>query len=96
MRVASDTDWEYLSEWRKIDLEKDTLYFDTFGEWRDSAKAVIKYLSWNKIEMRTRNQTLLLKPIPEEINLKDTTDFWLGFESRQNFSNCEKDKKKGG
>ena len=32
MRFASDNEWVKLSDWRKIRVENDTLYFETFGE----------------------------------------------------------------
>ena len=39
MRVTADDEWIKLSEWQKIEIKKDTLYFEMFGEWRYPTKA---------------------------------------------------------
>ena len=51
MRVASENVWVELSEWRKIEIKNDTLYFETFGEWRDKSRAKIKYVEMNNAEL---------------------------------------------
>ncbi len=91
MRVASESEWVKLSEWRKIEIVKDTLYFETFGEWRDNSKAEIKYVGLNKIELRIleTDNKLELKPISENLNFDKSNEFWDGFKSRMNNKKCK-------
>jgi len=90
IRFASDDEWIKLSDWRKNEIKKDTLHFETFGEWRDSLKAVIKFVGVNGIKMRnlTSGENLYLEPIDENINFENPKEFWEGFYNRQNSGNC--------
>tara|TARA_R110000850_G_C9994021_1_gene467330 strand:- start:9502 stop:9918 length:417 start_codon:yes stop_codon:yes gene_type:complete len=91
MRAASGTHTHYLSEWRKIKRVKDTLYFQTFGEWRDSVKAIVTNVGANKINLRMLNNDdyLHLEPIDEDIYLEDFKVFWDGFYERKRLSKCK-------
>jgi hypothetical protein len=91
MRIASDNDWIKLSEWRKIEIKSDTLYFETFGEWKDSLKAEIKYVGVNRTELHILASDIILdlEPIDENLNLDKPKDFWNGFNNRQNSKNCD-------
>jgi hypothetical protein len=91
MRVAKNDDWIKLSKWRKIEIKKDTLYFETFGEWRDSTKAKILYLENNKIELQflKSNKNLVLKPITEKIKIEKTKGFWDEFQKRSDSKKCK-------
>jgi len=92
MRMASESEWVSLSEWRKIEVKNDTLYFETFGEWRDSATAEIKYIGLNKIELKLleANRSINLEPINKSLNFEKPKELWNGFIKRLNSSNCEK------
>ncbi len=85
MRIASDNDWIKLSEWRKIDVKYDSLFFTTFGEWKNFSKAKIKYLEGNKIQLWIfeTGENIYLKPINEKLNFKIKKDFWYGFHDRK-------------
>jgi len=97
MRAASNTNGNYLSEWRKFNLENDTLYFETFGEWRDSTKVTIKYIGKNTIEMHYHKNindddfkgSQRLELIKEDLNFNSITEFWLNYEKRQERANCK-------
>ncbi|WP_106793863.1 hypothetical protein [Aquimarina sp. Aq78] len=91
MRIAADNDWVKLSKWRKIEIKNDTLYFETFGEWRDSLKAEIKYAGMNTIELRIlkSGENLNLIHIDENINFEKPKEFWSGFHNRQHLKNCK-------
>ncbi|MDG5493270.1 hypothetical protein [Psychroserpens sp. SPM9] len=91
MRVASKSEWVKLTEWRKIDIKNDTLYFESFGEWRDKWKAEISYVGMNKIEMYVieNKDTVILYPLSEDPNFENLDEFWNGFNNRQNSNNCE-------
>lgn len=85
MRMAYDNHWVGQSEWRKIAIKKDTLYFKTFGEWSHSTKAVIEQKENNSIELHflDSSRKLKLEPINEEINFENEKDFWNGFYNRK-------------
>ena len=90
MRVAADDYWVNLSEWRKVDIKNDTLYFETFGEWRYNAKAEIIYGRGNKIKLNVFEDeiTLDLEPIKEKLNLSNDDIFWDEFRKRKKSSIC--------
>lgn len=75
----------------KIEIKNDTLYFKTFGEFKDNATAEIKYAGMNKIELRIleTDDRLDLEPINENLNFENPKEFWNGFNNRQNSMNCE-------
>lgn len=83
--MAYDNHWVGQSEWRKIAIKKDTLYFKTFGEWSHSTKALIKQKENNSIELHflDSSRNLKLQPINEEINFENEKDFWNGFYNRK-------------
>lgn len=91
MRVASDDFWIKLSNWRKIKFQDDTLHFETFGEWRDSSKAVLKYYDFNKVKFKTlkSKDKLYLKPFDEHPNFENEQEFWKGFYNRKKSNNCD-------
>ena len=92
MRVASESKWVKLSKWKKVEFKNDTLYFESFGEWRDDWKAEIKYVGKNKTEFHNliTDVKLDLERINEKLNFQNPKDFWNGFYKRQNLSNCKK------
>ena len=96
MRMASENDWVGLSEWRKIEILNDTLYFETFGEWRDSTKARIKHLGRNKIALQFPNEILdkksftiyTMERIKSDFEIEDSEVFWTQFKNRKNAMEC--------
>ena len=92
MRVASDFNSDYLSEWRKFEAKDDTLQFETFGEWRQTTKAEIKYIGVNKIKLKflKDNENTYLKKFDENLNFKNINEFWSKYNNRKNSSNCKK------
>ena len=91
MRVASENEWVKLSEWRKVEIKNDTLYFQSFGEWRDDWKAEIKYIEKNKTELHNliTDVKLDLERINGTLNFEQTNEFWKGFKNRQEIRNCK-------
>lgn len=91
MRVASKNEWVKLSEWRKVEIKNDTLYLQSFGEWKEEWKAEIKYIGNNKIELHNLipNTKFNLVRINENPNFENPTEFWNEFSSRQKIRNCE-------
>ncbi|MBU2997101.1 hypothetical protein KO500_11690 [Cellulophaga baltica] len=91
MSMAADNEWISLTEWRKIELKNDTLYFDTFGEWRESSRAQIKYVGKDKIQLRIleTNKTIELEPIYENLNFEKPKKLWDSFIRRLNSHKCE-------
>ncbi len=92
MRVAADNEWVKLSEWRKIEIKEDTLYFTSFGELSDNYRVTIEYIGNNKIEFCNidTDYRSILEPIKENINFENEKKFWKGFYKRQNSKTCEK------
>jgi hypothetical protein len=91
MRVASENEWVKLSEWRKVEIKNDTLYFESFGEWREDWKTQIKYIGNNKTELYnlTTNIKFNLERINENLNFQNPKEFWNEFSNRRNSKNCE-------
>ena len=91
MRVASNNERVKLSKWRKIEIINDTLYFETFGEWREKMKAKINYTGFNNIEMRflETDERRNLEPINRNLNFGNEKEFWNGFNKRLNSKNCK-------
>ena len=90
MRIASENEWVNLTEWKKIEINNDTLLFETFGEWRNVSKAKIKHIGMNKTELRILESdvTLNLEQMNEKLNFKDSIEFWNGFKIRRNYKKC--------
>lgn len=91
MRIASNNKWIRLSKWRKIDIKNDTLYFDTFGEWRIPSIAKIKFIEMNKIQLKFSNKdkTIVLTPINQNLKFRSSEEFWNGFYDRKKSKNCK-------
>lgn len=92
MRIAADNSWVRLSEWRKIKIQNDTLHFETFGEWRDSSKALMISNKIDKIQFyyfESSKDTVNLFPILENLNFENSEEFWEGFRKRQESSKCK-------
>ncbi|WP_179338355.1 hypothetical protein [Winogradskyella ludwigii] len=91
MRVASENVWVELSKWRKIEIKNDTLYFETFGEWRDKTKAIIKYVGTNNTELNflETDAILNLERMNIELTFKDSLKFWNEFNKRLISKNCK-------
>ncbi|WP_165453888.1 hypothetical protein [Hyunsoonleella flava] len=91
MRVASESEWVKLSEWKQVKINNDTLYFESFGEWRDNWKAEIKYIGKNKIELYNlaTDISVSLEPINVDLNFENSKEFWKGFKTRKNLKGCK-------
>ena len=100
MRMASENEWVRLSEWRKIEILNDTLYFETFGEWRDNARAKIKYIGWNRIELKFPENikdkqfgiTQRLERIKSDFDVNESEEFWTEFKTRKTSMKCNSEK----
>ncbi|WP_375238094.1 hypothetical protein [Aurantibacter sp.] len=91
MRVASENELRTLSEWEKIEIKKDTLYFKSFDEWKHKWKAKIYYLRDNDIELHNLNTDMKfsLEQIHESLDFENLKEFWNGFSNRQKIRNCK-------
>lgn len=91
MRVASKNEWVKLSEWRKVEIKNDTLYFQSFGEWKDDWKAKIIYKGNNKAELHNLITGIKfnLERVNENLNFENPEEFWNEFINRQKSKGCE-------
>jgi len=97
MRVASENDRIKLSEWRKINIKNDTLFFEMFGEWKIPSKAKIKYIGREKIELifltNTQNSDLkrvqIFERIDDNFEFNPSKEFWTKFKKRKNSADCK-------
>ncbi len=102
MRVASENDWVKLSEWRKVNIINDTLFFETFGEWKNPEKAKIKYIGWSKVELRFQKDIddtefkmiQELEQIEDDFDILDSEEFWTKFKKRKNSADCKTEAEK--
>ncbi|MEL7122584.1 MAG: hypothetical protein AAFO07_24270 [Bacteroidota bacterium] len=100
MRMASESEWVRLSKWRKIEILNDTLFFETFGEWRDNAKAKIKYNGLNNIELKFPKDiedkkfgmTQSLERIKGDFDIEESEEFWTAFKTRKSLTECKSEK----
>jgi hypothetical protein len=100
MRMASNNEWVRLSEWRKIEILNDTLYFETFGEWRDNAKAKIEYNGRNEIKLKFPKDmedkqfgiTQGLERIKSDFDIEESEEFWTEFNIRKSLTECNSEK----
>ena len=90
MRVASDSKWVKLTKWRKFEINNDTLYFTSFGEFKENWKAKINYVGFNKIELHNllTDKKFELEPINRNLNFENLNRFWTGFNKRQKSNHC--------
>lgn len=90
IRAASENEWAKLSDWKKITISKDTIFFETFGEWRDSIKARVKYVGKSKIQMQNLNngETLTMRRIENGVTFENVNEFWKGFINRRHSEKC--------
>lgn len=90
IRAASENEWVKLSDWKKITISKDTIFFETFGEWRDSIKARLKYVGKSKIQMQNLNngETLTMRRIENGVTFENVNEFWKGFINRRHSEKC--------
>ena len=88
MKMA--TSLNYISDWRKFKFKNDTLYHLTFGEWKDSTKAVYKRL--NKYEFSLyypkENITHIFYELEQEVDLNNETKLMEDLQHRYNLSTC--------
>ena len=95
--VASDTDGDVLTEWQKMKIENDTLYFMQFGHLIDSIKGKMEYIGNDRIEFHyiigsgkySLEGVNTLNRIDDKINFKSTKEFWMEFKKRQNLVDCK-------
>lgn len=90
MRVASDNEKKQLSEWKKIKIKNDTLYFKSFDEWEHDWKVKITYKVDGKTEFHNLNTDMkfYLEPINKKLVLKNEKEFWTEFHNREKVRNC--------
>ena len=84
MKSATSMNW--ISNWRKIKIKKDTLYHLYFGEWADSTKAKINYIRNDGFELYYPKDdiTYTFTKINIEIDENSTVEeFWNGFYKRR-------------
>lgn len=86
LRIATENNWVNLSDWKKIELKDDTLYFETFGEWREQMKAEVNRISNNKVRiiLLKSNDTIYLQKLYQNIDFENIDEFWKEFEKRKN------------
>jgi hypothetical protein len=91
MRVASENESRVLSEWKKIKIKEDTLYFESFDEWKHKWKAKIIYNGKGKTELHNLNTDMKfnLELINGNLNFKNPKEFWNEFINRQKIRNCQ-------
>jgi hypothetical protein len=102
VRAAWDTNGNDLSEWQKMKIRNDTLYFEQFGHLRDSIKGTIKYLEKDKSEFHyfigsgkySFEEKGILNRINGNLNFESEEEFWLEFKKRQSSADCESRTKK--
>lgn len=87
MRIASDNNWVSLSKWRKIEFKNDTLYFETFGEWRDSSKVKVNFLGRKGVQFIYDYSKVLdtqnFSRIKSNIKFNDPILFWNRFKKQK-------------
>lgn len=90
IRVASENEWAKLSDWKKIMISRDTIFFQTFGEWRDSIMAKLKYVDKNKIQMQnlSNGEILTMQRIEDRVTFENINEFWKGFINRRHSETC--------
>ncbi len=93
MRVASENEMVGLSEWRKIEIIDDTLYFESFGEWKEDLKARVDHISKNNLGLRileNENEfTINLMRVTEKIDFENQKEFWKEFKNRRTKRGCK-------
>ena len=102
IRAASDTNGDDLTEWQKMDIENDTLYFIQFGQLIDSVKGKMKYVGNDKMKFNyiigsgkySFVGVSTLNRIDDKLNFKSIKEFWVEFKKRQNLADCESKPKK--
>ena len=90
-RIASEDEWTGLSNWKKMTVKNDTLFFESFGEWRTNIEAKITYIdNDNKhLQLTFGDNTYELEHLQGKLNLKDSMAFWEGFEKRRDARRCK-------
>ncbi|MDC8002969.1 hypothetical protein POV27_02840 [Aureisphaera galaxeae] len=90
LRVASESEWVKLSEWRTLIMESDTIIFESFGEWRDTVSMKISENTQAKITVRNlyTGEIHVLNRIPERFSFEDTTKFWKEYALRKQAYGC--------
>ncbi|WP_459212082.1 hypothetical protein [Aquimarina rhabdastrellae] len=93
IRIASNDEWIRLSEWRKMEIKNNRIFFDTFGEWKKPTEAEVIYINSNEIELKFINNegNLKLKLIDENIIIEESKEFWNKFDKRRVFRDCKKE-----
>ena len=97
IRAAWDTNGNDLTEWQKMKIKNDTLYFKQFGHLIDSIKGKMEYIGNDRMEFHyiigsgeySFEGVSTLYRIDRELNIKSTKEFWNEFKKRQNSANCE-------
>ena len=93
MRVASENEAVGLTERRKIEIINDTLYFESFGEWKMDLKARIDYKKNNDVKLwiaeNGKEFPIDLKRINEKLDFENEKKFWKEFKRRFKSSECK-------
>ncbi len=102
IRLASDTNGDDLTEWQKMKIKNDTLYFMQFGHLNDSIKGKMNYIGKDKMEFHyivgsgkySFKEVNILNRIDDKLNFKSAREFWVEFKKRQNIADCQSKPKK--
>lgn len=91
MRVATENESRTLHEWQKIEIKQDTLYFESFDEWKHNWKAKIIRNGKSKTELHNLNTDMKfqLEPINAILKFENQKEFWNKFNIRKEARNCE-------
>jgi hypothetical protein len=102
IRVSWDTNGDDLTEWQKMEIKNDTLYFMQFGHLIDSIKGKMKYVGNDRMEFHyiigsgkySFEGVNTLNRIDDKLNFKSIKEFWAEFKKRQNLADCQSKPKK--
>lgn len=88
LRIATENDWVGLSDWKKIERKNDTLFYETFGEWRDDRISLIEFETKYKVKLIdiNFNDTIFLQRIEHEFKIEDNKEFWRKFNKRKSLN----------
>ena len=93
VRVASENEAVGLSEWRKIEIINDTLYFESFGEWKMDLKARINYMENNNVKLliaeNGKEFAIDLTRIDKKLDFENKKEFWQEFNKRFTSRECK-------
>jgi hypothetical protein len=93
MRVASENEAVELTEWRKVEIINDTLYFESFGEWKMDLKARVNYMENNDVKLliaeNGKEFAIDLTRIDKKLDFENKKEFWKEFKKRYVNRECK-------